>query len=145
MHQNTFINESFKNDIGYSLDEIPTIEAWYAHAYPDIDYRHEVINQWNLEEVISKKTGNVYVRRKSLVTCKKGTKNWSEIKASVVDKLHVVAFIDLDNEIRLQEALKNINSKQKGKIPNHQKMNNTNKYNKIMKIFKQQKNKYIYV
>ena len=110
VHQNTFINESFKQDIGYSLAEIPTIEAWYAHAYPDIDYRNEVINQWNLEEVISKKTGNVYVRRKSLVTCKKGTKKWYEIKASVVDKLHVVAFIDLDNEIRLQEALKNINS-----------------------------------
>jgi signal transduction histidine kinase len=110
VHQNTFINESFKQDIGYSLAEIPTIEAWYAHAYPDLEYRNAVINHWNLEEVIAKKTGNVYVRRKSLVTCKKGTKKWYEIKASVVDNLHVVAFIDLDNEIRLQEELKKINS-----------------------------------
>jgi len=109
VHYNTFINESFKNDIGYSLEEIPTIEAWYTHAYPEIEYRNQVINQWNLEEVITKKTGNVYVRRKSEVTCKKGTKRWYEIKASVVNDLHVVAFIDLDKEIRLQEELLKIN------------------------------------
>jgi len=110
VHYNTFINESFKNDIGYSLDEIPTIEAWYAHAYPDIDYRNQVINNWNLEEVLTLKTGNVFVRKKSQITCKKGTKKWYEIKASVVNDLHVVAFIDLDKEIKLQEELKNINS-----------------------------------
>lgn len=109
VHQNTFINESFKQDIGYTLDEIPTIEAWYANAYPDLDYRNQVINNWNVEEVIAKNTGNVYVRKKSLVTCKKGTQKWYEIKASVVDNLHVVAFIDLDKEIKLQEELKNIN------------------------------------
>jgi signal transduction histidine kinase len=110
VHQNTFINESFKNDIGYSLDEIPTIEAWYAHAYPDIDYRNQVINNWNLEEVLTLKTGNVFVRKKSQITCKKGTKKWYEIKASVVNDLHVVAFIDVDKEIKLQEELKKINS-----------------------------------
>jgi len=109
VHFNTFINESFKNDIGYSLDEIPTIEAWYAHAYPDIEYRNQVINNWNLEEVLTLKTGNVFVRKKSQITCKKGTKRWYEIKASVVNDLHVVAFIDLDKEIRLQEELLKIN------------------------------------
>ena len=109
VHYNTFINESFKNDIGYSLDEIPTIEAWYAHAYPDIEYRNQVINNWNLEEVLTLKTGNVFVRKKSQITCKKGTKRWYEIKASVVNDLHVVAFIDLDKEIRLQEELLKIN------------------------------------
>ena len=109
-HLNTFINESFKHEIGYSLEEIPTIEDWYLHAYPDPTYRDNVIKVWDEEENSSKKTGIILVRKISHVTCKNGNKKWYEIKASVVVGLHVVAFIDLDKEIKLQEELKNINS-----------------------------------
>ena len=29
IHYNTFLNEKFSEEIGYTLDEIPTIETWY--------------------------------------------------------------------------------------------------------------------
>ncbi|MGL2966734.1 PAS domain-containing sensor histidine kinase [Flavobacterium sp. XGLA_31] len=109
VHYNTFLNEKFNEEIGYTPEEIPTIQAWYEHAYPDAAYREEVIRAWDEEEINSKQEGKVFVRKKSQVTCKNGHKKWYEIKAAVVDKLHVVAFIDLDKEITLQEELKNIN------------------------------------
>jgi len=109
VHFNTFLNEKFKEEIGYTLEEIPTIQAWYEHAYPESTYREKVIKSWDVEEINSKKEGKVFVRKKSQVTCKNGTKKWYEIKASVVDKLHVVAFVDIDKEILLQEELKSIN------------------------------------
>lgn len=110
IHYNTFLNEKFSEEIGYTLEEIPTIETWYEHAYPDEVYRADVIKGWDEEEINSKQESKVFVRMKSRVTCKNGTKKWYQVKASVVDKLHIVSFVDLDKEIALQEELKNINS-----------------------------------
>jgi K+-sensing histidine kinase KdpD len=110
IHFNTFLNEKFKEEIGYTLEEIPTIQTWYEHAYPESSYRELVIKSWDVEEINSKQEGKVFVRKKSQVTCKNGKKKWYEIKASVVDKLHVVAFVDIDKEIQLQEELKSINT-----------------------------------
>jgi signal transduction histidine kinase len=109
VHLNTHLNEKFLEEISYSLEEIPTIEAWYEHAYPDDDYRRQVIENWNKKESESLKEGKVFVKMKSRVTRKDGSKNWYEIKATVIKNVHVVAFIDLEKEIALQEELKNIN------------------------------------
>jgi len=110
VHYNTFLNEKFSEEIGYTLEEIPTIEAWYSMAYPDSKYKNEVITAWDQEEIDSKQEGKVFVMKKSQVTCKNGVKKWYQIKASVIDKIHVVSFVDLDKEITLQEKLKSINS-----------------------------------
>jgi len=109
-HLNTYLNEKFLEEIGYTLEEIPTIESWYEHAYPDSIYRENVIRSWDLEEKDSQRQDRAFVKKKSLVTCKNGSKRWYEIKASVISKIHVIAFIDLDKEITLQQKLKDINS-----------------------------------
>lgn len=109
-HLNTYLNEKFLEEIGYTLEEIPTIETWYEHAYPDQEYRENIIRNWNLEEKESQQQDRAFVKKKSLVTCRNGSKRWYEIKASVINKIHVIAFVDLDKEITLQEELKNINS-----------------------------------
>lgn len=110
VHHNTYLNEKFLEEIGYSLEEIPTIEAWYEKAYPDSDYMNKVITDWDNEQLLSQQKGKVFVKNKSYVTCKNGAKRWYEVKASVINKIHVVAFIDLDKEIKFQEELKNINA-----------------------------------
>ncbi len=110
IHLNTYLNVKFLEEIGYTLDEIPTIQTWYEHAYPDPAYREEVIRSWDSEEKKWPQRQQASVKRKSLVTCKNGSQRWYEIKASVINKIHVIAFVDLDNEIRLQEELKSINS-----------------------------------
>lgn len=109
VHWNTYLNEKFLEEIGYSYNEIPTIGKWYEHAYPDEEYRNKIITSWDKEELDSQQKGAVFVKMKSLVTCKNGTKRWYEIKACVINKVHVVAFIDLDKEISVQQQLKRIN------------------------------------
>jgi len=108
-HLNTYLNEKFLEEIGYTLDEIPTIDLWYFNAYPDAAYRSVVIANWNEAEQNAQEQDKVFVKMKSQVTCKNGTKRWYEIKASVISKIHVVAFVDLDKEINLQDELKKIN------------------------------------
>jgi two-component system, sensor histidine kinase and response regulator len=109
VHHNTFLNEKFIEEISYALEEIPTIEKWYECAYPDDAYRRQVIDNWQREESNSRREGKIFVKMKSQVTCKNGCKRWYEIKATVIKNIHVVAFVDLDKEITLQEELKNIN------------------------------------
>ena len=110
VHYNTFLNEKFKKEIGYTLEEIPTIQTWYDKAYPEETYRDKVIKSWDQEQINSNQEGKLFVRGKSLITCKNGMKKWYQIKASVLDKIHVVSFVNLDKEITLQEKLKSINS-----------------------------------
>lgn len=43
----SFINETFERTFGYTLNEIPTQEAWEVRAFPDPDYRREVFEQWD--------------------------------------------------------------------------------------------------
>lgn len=108
-HLNTYLNEKFLEEIGYSLDEIPTIDAWYEKGYPDETYRKQVISNWDQAEIDAQNEHKVFVKMKSQVTCKNGLKRWYEIKASVISKIHVVAFVDVDKEVILQEELRNIN------------------------------------
>jgi signal transduction histidine kinase len=108
-HLNTYLNEKFLEEIGYTLEEIPTIEAWYAKGYPEEAYRNQVISNWNQAEIEAQQQEKVFVKMKSQVTCKNGNKRWYEIKASVISKIHVVAFVDIDKEVTLQEALRTIN------------------------------------
>ncbi len=37
-----YVNRSFKERFGYSLEEIPTLNEWYYKAYPDLGYRSTV-------------------------------------------------------------------------------------------------------
>ena len=41
-----YVNTSFKKMFGYDLSDIPTGKDWLRKAYPDADYRHEVIAAW---------------------------------------------------------------------------------------------------
>jgi PAS domain S-box-containing protein len=41
-----FINRRAVSCFGYSHEDIPTMERWYAQAYPDEAYRAEVVADW---------------------------------------------------------------------------------------------------
>jgi len=42
-----FVNKQFVNTFGYTLNEVPTQEAWARLAYPDASYRTKVFARWN--------------------------------------------------------------------------------------------------
>jgi PAS domain S-box-containing protein len=41
-----YLNPKFKELFGYDLADIPNGRAWFRRAYPDADYRHQVISVW---------------------------------------------------------------------------------------------------
>jgi PAS domain S-box-containing protein len=42
-----FVNRRFIYQLGYTVDDIPSVEAWATQAYPDEDYRREVFAWWD--------------------------------------------------------------------------------------------------
>jgi len=41
-----YLNASFTRCFGYTLQDIPTLAAWFDRAYPDPQYRHAMIECW---------------------------------------------------------------------------------------------------
>jgi two-component system, cell cycle sensor histidine kinase and response regulator CckA len=67
-----YVNAKFIELFGYDLSEIPNGREWFRRAYPDPNYRHQVIETWMHDSNISEPGENV--PRIFTATCKDGTK-----------------------------------------------------------------------
>jgi len=68
----TFLNKEFVQTIGYTTNDIPTVEDWWPLAYPDPQYRQQVLSQWlyNLEE--AKRSNSPFTPMEISIRCKDG-------------------------------------------------------------------------
>lgn len=107
--RNSYLNKKFYQEIGYSLEEIPTIDAWFQYAYPDEFYRQEVMSGWALRFTVAKEARQDAIVMKVLIQTKYNGKRWYEVKASLIDNLQVVAFINIDDEVTQQQELQQLN------------------------------------
>jgi two-component system cell cycle sensor histidine kinase/response regulator CckA len=67
-----YVNRKFVEMFGYTLKEIPTGREWFRKAYPDNEYRNQVISAW-ITAVKETKTGQTNILIYT-VTCKDGSK-----------------------------------------------------------------------
>lgn len=42
-----YANDRFTSVFGYTIQDVPTLDAWWLHAYPDPEYRHVVQETWH--------------------------------------------------------------------------------------------------
>lgn len=69
-----YCNDTFTHMFGYTLEDTPTIEQWYLHAYPDPGYRENMVSRWN--EIIAqaqRKGTTIFSPFELDVTCKDGS------------------------------------------------------------------------
>jgi two-component system cell cycle sensor histidine kinase/response regulator CckA len=67
-----YVNSKFIELFGYGLNDIPNGKEWFRKAYPDPDYRHQVIETWIHDSNITQPGENV--PRIFTATCKDGMK-----------------------------------------------------------------------
>lgn len=65
----TFLNQAFIDTLGYSSNDIPTLDIWWERAYPDERYRQSVIADWNSELARVKQSGDAFKAMEILITC----------------------------------------------------------------------------
>ncbi len=66
-----YINPRFRELFGYDLNDVPDGRTWFRKAYPDRDYRHQVISAW-LNDLTSSVSGEKRPRVFT-VRCKDGS------------------------------------------------------------------------
>lgn len=102
----TYLNEAFEQVIGYTLDDIPTIEEWWPRAYPDEQYRQLVIGIWQKRIEESIRSGNPFVPVEINVTCKDGqVRTFMCCTTALEDNYvgsNVVVFYDITDQKRAE-------------------------------------------
>lgn len=96
-----FLNESFTETYGYTLEDIPDTSHWMLKAYPDEEYRKMVIEEWN--KAITKAAQNKYYL--FTVTDKKGRKHEVRFYLINQENSNILLCIDITKEHELELRL----------------------------------------
>jgi two-component system, cell cycle sensor histidine kinase and response regulator CckA len=100
-----YANPKFSEMFGYDLSEIRTGRDWFRNAFPDPDYRHEVIAAWF--EDLENATPDQLRPRIFKVTCKDGILKVIHFRPVLLPSgEHVVTYEDITQSMRAEEALR---------------------------------------
>jgi len=89
-----YVNEAFVRTFGYAPDEVATVEAWFAKAYPDPAYRGQIqrdTEAWTEQAA----RGEVLQPREYRITCRDGRLLDVEVGAALVAGRFVGTFTDV--------------------------------------------------
>ncbi len=94
-----FLNKAFTQTFGYTMSDIPTVEEWWPRAYPEAQYRQRVIDTWQQNLGMAKKTGDPFSPMEIHVTCKDSSVRTVLCSAAALEENfagnHLVVFYDI--------------------------------------------------
>ncbi len=102
----SFVNDRFTEVLGYTIEDIPTIEAWWRLAYPDSSYRERVLEGWQAALDQAAQRGGFTGPAEFNVICKDGRAKVLEISKIIVGDSLLASFIDLTERKRAEDALR---------------------------------------
>lgn len=98
-----YINRKFVELFGYTLDDVPSVDAWMNKAYPDPSYRSQMSATWanHVEQAI--REGREIQPRESRITCRDGSLRVVHIFGVVAGgEIHTI-FQDVTESRRIQQ------------------------------------------
>jgi diguanylate cyclase (GGDEF)-like protein/PAS domain S-box-containing protein len=103
-----FINDRFKNTFGYTLDDLPTIEHWWPLAYPDENYRQQVIATWTTAVENAARLGTDIEPLEYRITCKDGIERVILVSGINFAEGHIYTYIDITERKAAEEEIKQL-------------------------------------
>ncbi|WP_300567636.1 PAS domain-containing sensor histidine kinase [Flavobacterium sp.] len=104
-----FFNQNLIQEFGYTPEDIPDVDTWYELLYPDEAYRNQIREAWNAKLLDSIEKNEKVVQLKARLKPRDKPEKWYEIKTFFIENFFVMAFVDINNEVILQEKLSKIN------------------------------------
>jgi len=100
------VNRCFVKTFGYTLDDLPDIEHWWALAYPDPDYRAQVIARWQgVVEAAVAGQGEIEVGEYR-IRCRDGSDRVMLVSGVLIDEGPVAVFIDVTEQQSAEARLR---------------------------------------
>jgi len=100
------VNGRFEQVFGYTLDDVPTVDAWWLSACPDPTYRAWVINSWNASVAQAEHQGNDIESAEYRITCKHGAVRILTISGIVLGSEILITFFDITERRQSEERYK---------------------------------------
>jgi two-component system, cell cycle sensor histidine kinase and response regulator CckA len=100
-----YVNISFSDRFGYSLDEIPTDRQWFLLAYPDPVYREQLVASWKDELARARQSGASIRPFEVKVTCKSGKVRHAIANTQLINNRIVVILTDITERELMQNEL----------------------------------------
>ncbi|MGD0283537.1 MAG: EAL domain-containing protein [Dissulfurispiraceae bacterium] len=98
-------NNKFVETFGYTLDDIPTVDDWWPLAYPDEEYRREVLDSWGASARQAIKNRSETESQEWKVTCKNGALRDIEFRMASLEGINIIIFTDITDRKRSEDAL----------------------------------------
>lgn len=104
------INDQFVQLFGYTIKDIPYLDNWWSLAYPNEEYKEEVIKRWFLHVEKARMEHIDFKPMEALVRCKDGSYKDIEFHYADLGQEYLVVFKDVteqkkaENRIRVNEA-----------------------------------------
>ncbi|MDA8100432.1 MAG: PAS domain S-box protein [Nitrospiraceae bacterium] len=98
-------NKSFVETYGFTVRDIPTIEAWLVKAYPDTAYRERCRQVWQSDVQKAVAMQGSTPTREYDVTCKDGRVKNVEITMRPIGSLFIAAFYDVTARKHVEKDL----------------------------------------
>jgi PAS domain S-box-containing protein len=99
-----YLNSSFVNRFGYTIDDIPTIDEWFRKAYPDPANRNQLASEWT-NALATMAEGTQAPPLETKITCKNGTVRHVIINAQSIRHRALAIFTDITEREFLQHEL----------------------------------------
>ncbi len=103
------LNPEFIKRFGYTLEDIPTVDAWWPKAYPDEGYRQQVKDAWNERINNFLHTNNEFEPLEVRVYCKNNVYKTVMATATPLGdafkEIFLVVLYDLSEKAKMVDAL----------------------------------------
>jgi len=99
------LNKRFTALFGYTLEDIPTLDAWREKAYPDPTYRRAVITQWDAAVGSPHGDAQEVPSAEFRITCKDGQTREVLISGMAIGHGLLACFVDITERKRFETAL----------------------------------------
>ncbi|MGO9614494.1 MAG: PAS domain S-box protein [Dissulfurispiraceae bacterium] len=100
-----FFNCKFVETFGYTIEDIPSVDAWWLLAYPNEEYRAKVMHSWRAAASKAIREGKETESREWRVTCKDGSFRDIEFRMASIKDSNIVIYHDITERKTLEQQL----------------------------------------
>ncbi|MCI0491358.1 MAG: response regulator [Planctomycetes bacterium] len=100
-----YVNKKLTDVVGYRLEDVPDVDAWFRLAYPDEAYRREVIAVWIAKVERAIEQNKEVESQDYTVTCKDGSVKTVEIGGVSSGDYIMAVFNDVTDRKKAEEAV----------------------------------------